>query len=638
LRVSLALAASLLLTFAGTASTLAQDKSRVEFNGHTSLQAGAKAPGGVTDDANVRPNHRGHDEADVHPARNSGAAAVAPAITAAAVAPAITAAAAAPTLPNPHHQHVVPADRSFSGFAGLTHYDQRTAGTGAYANTQLSDVPPDQGLCVGNNRVMEIVNNALAVYDQSGTRLAGPVALAQFFNRKPEIIRSTPVVYGDFLSDPRCYFDSGTRRWFITETQFARDPSTGAFEGPSSIIFAASETSNPVGGYFLYSFDTTDGDGTLPGHPGCPCFGDQPLLGANADGFFISTNEYPINGPGFNGAQVYALSKASLIAGNLPTVVHINAGAIPVPPPDQPNGGIWYSLQPATSPGGGDAGDEDSGAGNEYFLSALQFGPAPFDNRIAVWALTNTGSLASGSPDVKLLHTVITTESYGMAPAPSTFSAEQKRGSTPLRDLLGDVDPRETITANDDRMNQVVYAAGDLWSGVNTSIAAGDDDVPLVGIAWFDVTPSLHHGVLSATIHNQGYVSVNRQNVMFPSIGVNRSGQAAISFSLIGPGYYPTAAYSPIAGGAAGDVRVAGAGVGPNDAFDGYVAEGGANAPVRWGDYSAAVADSDGNIWVAAEYIGQSCKLAQFSLDTTCGGTRTILANWGTFIGKLPLP
>ncbi len=45
-----------------------------------------------------------------------------------------------------------------------------------------------------------------------------------------------------------------------------------------------------------------------------------------------------------------------------------------------------------------------------------------------------------------------------------------------------------------------------------------------------------------------------------------------------------------------------------------------------------AVADSDGSIWIAAEYVGQSCTDAQFAADTTCGGTRTFYANWGTFI------
>jgi len=50
---------------------------------------------------------------------------------------------------------------------GLTHADQRLAGTGAYTNTQFSTEPPDQGLCTGNGDVLEVVNAALRVRSAS---------------------------------------------------------------------------------------------------------------------------------------------------------------------------------------------------------------------------------------------------------------------------------------------------------------------------------------------------------------------------------------------------------------------------------------------------------------------------------------
>ena len=598
------------LVFSSTV-TLAEDQLPLNFRGLTSLEIGPQGRGGAQDDLVVRRSHRGHAAADVHSGFHS-------------VASALATTAVHVNIPHPQPQRVIAADTGFVGFPGLNHFDQRNAGTGKYANTNFSLEPPDQGLCVGQGFVMEVVNDALAVYSTSGSRLAGPVPLSQFFQLPPGILRSsTPPVFGPFISDPRCYFDPGTRRWFVTELEIDTDPNTGAPTDHSSVLIAVSQTSDPVGDYDLFSIDTTDGNGKLPGHPGCPCFGDQPLIGADANGFYITTNEFPIQGGSFNGAQVYAVSKAALVGGNLGTVVHINAGAIPVPLSDRASGGLWYSIQPATSP-------TAISSGTEYFLSALQFGPAPFDNRIAVWALTNTASLA-GEPDVHLLHIVITTESYGMAP--QNFSARQRRGPSPLRDALGDVDRLERLDGNDDRMNQVVFAAGDLWGGVNTSVA-GEEGISL-GIAWFDITPSLNDGRLSAAVHNQGYVTVAEQNVIYPSIGVNESGRAVLTFTLSGPRYFPTAAYSPVTG-QAGNVRVAGAGLGPEDGFTGYSTFRG-NGIARWGDYSAAVADANGDIWIAAEYIGQTCILAQFSADRTCGGTRSSLANWGTFIGRVPI-
>ena len=117
--------------------------------------------------------------------------------------------------PSPPGTPVVNNPGGATGFNGLTHADQRNAGTGIYANTQFSLEPPDQGLCVGHGFVLESVNLALAVYNQSGTRLTAPTALNQFYKRSPAINRVTGVT-GDFLSDPKCYWDPVGQRFIQT--------------------------------------------------------------------------------------------------------------------------------------------------------------------------------------------------------------------------------------------------------------------------------------------------------------------------------------------------------------------------------------------------------------------------------------
>ena len=91
-------------------------------------------------------------------------------------------------------------------------------------------------------------------------------------------------------------------------------------------------------------------------------------------------------------------------------------------------------------------------------------------------------------------------------------------------------------------------------------------------------------------------------------------------FTLVGPDYFPSAAFTRLSEGGTSSVRIAGAGVEPDDGFTGYAGVVGVSGPARWGDYSAAAADGE-NIWLATEYIP--------------GGTRTTLANWGTFITKV---
>ncbi len=510
--------------------------------------------------------------------------------------------------PKPAPSSIV-TDTSAPGFSGLTHAEQRLADNGS----QFSLVPPDQALCVGHGFVLESINTAVRVYHTDGSPASDVKAINPFFNLPSEIIRtSTPPVFGDFTSDPKCYYDAPTGHWFLTILQADTDPATGDFTGPTHVMIAVSQSNDPTGDWNLFSIDTTDGDGTLPGHPDCPCLGDQPLIGADANGFYVSTNEFSQFADGFNGAQVYAISKHAIetaTSGSSLSVVHINAGALPVPASDP--GGIWYSVQPATTPGNNYASANN---GTEYFMSALQFGPGALDNRIAVWALTNTASLSTASPDVSLSNVVIDSEVYGQPP-----DSAQKDGPLPLATSVKPAEHLEFLAGNDDRMNQVVFAGGKLWSGVNTVVSGNGPT--RVGIAYFIVTPSDPTGTLSATMTKQGYVALQQDDVLYPSIGVTASGKGVMTFTVAGSDYYPSAGYAKIdATTGAGTVHIAAAGAGPDDSFGGYHSFGGTGTD-RWGDYSAAVADENGNVWFACEYIPNA--------------PRTSLANWGTFVGHV---
>jgi hypothetical protein len=128
-------------------------------------------------------------------------------------------------------------------------------------------------------------------------------------------------------------------------------------------------------------------------------------------------------------------------------------------------------------------------------------------------------------------------------------------------------------------------------------------------------------GAFAPAVSSQGYVAVNNQSAIFPSIGVNASGQGVVAFSVVGPGLYPGSAWARIdAVHGVGPLMLAGAGAFPDDGFTGYSAFGG-NRVARWGDYSAAVSDEFGNIWVASEYIPNR--------------PRFIYANWGTFVSMV---
>ncbi len=512
-------------------------------------------------------------------------------------------AAAALNIPAPPVLPVTGPDPNFFGFLGLSTI------TNVTPNGGFTFEPPDQGLAVGNGFVLEAVNLQIAVFDAtSGNRLTSPVALNAFFHLAP-VFDPVTKSNGPFLSDPKCYFDPDLRRWFVTVLEIDVDPKTGDLLGRSHLLIAVSQTDNPLGSFNLFSIDTTD-DGTngTQIHFGCPCFGDQPLTGADRHGFFISTNEFTIPGilpfNAFNGANIYAMSKQKLVAGAPATVLHFSG--IPLAE------GIAYSVQPATSPDF----SREPGAGVEYFMSALDF-TGTLDNRIAVWAITNTQALSNLHPsNVQLLSTVVTSEVYGQPPP--AVQPPPPPGFT----LLNNKGHLELLDSGDDRMNQVVFANGLLWGGLNTII--GGPTGTRTGAAWLVINPTVHPGQLSATIRRQGYIAVAGDSTMYPSLGVTSSGRGAIVVTLVGPaatpafpfGFYPSVAYCTLAANASPTaVRVAASGQAPDDSFSADE-----NGVARWGDYTAAVADGDA-VWIAGEFIPP--------------GPRLRISNWGTLMGRV---
>ena len=526
-------------------------------------------------------------------------------------------------VPSVRNTAVTLVNRGFSGFPGLDHADQRLAGTGVFANTQFSKEPPDQGLCVGNGFVVETINTAIAVYRADGTLVSGPIALNQFFDLHPEFDRVN-IRFGDFTSDPRCYFDAPTNRFFVLLLQLDVDPPTGNFAGPTHQLLAVSQTGDPTGNWNLFALETT-GDGV-----NCPCFGDQPLLGADANGIYISGNAFSLVDGRFKGAQIYGLSKLFLAAGAIPPfVLHISL------PRNAADGALNRSVFPATRV----RGDEFSRFGTEYFLAT--FNQAALENQLVVWSLKGTEQLhfpPGPHTQFRFQRLPILSETFGVPP-----DALQKIGTLPLGSLVNPT-VRPSLATNAQNMQQVTFADGKLWSTVATVLNSPEDTVPAgafgdpnkAGVAWFAVHVN-NGNQLQASVQDQGYIAIKNANLLFPALGINREGQAAIGFSISGPDIFPSTGYVQSGEGddddGFGKIHVAGAGVNSEDGFTGYPSQ---NPPgvtpcnsatnpteceARWGDYGAAAIGADGSIWLAGEYIGPR--------------PRTVGANFQTFITRL---
>ena len=513
-----------------------------------------------------------------------------------------SASAAAPlaplaSLPGLAQSRVVPdLSSQLGGFAGLSNTDQVFSGTGFYKHTNYTLEPPDQALAVGNGFELEAVNNAVAIYNTAGKQIGPAVPINQFFRQAPELSGG---VYGESFSDPRAFYDPQSKRFLVEEWGQSVDPATGAGLPNSNIFLAVSKTSDPTGDYLIYAINTTY-DSVSPTQPQIP---DYTMLGADANGVYLSSNMFSLTQSVNPHVNFYVLPKAALVAGKSPSYVEFDGVGQSL----DTNSTLTFTIVPATTPPG--SGTAGARGGTEFFLST-PFEGSGVGSVLELWALSGTASLNSAKPALVLSEATLPCEEYAVAPR-----SQQKDGPRPLGQSLGQ--PVPTLESIGTRVMPIVYSQGLLWASLDTAVLGPRQEQ--AGLAYFVVKPSFDaKSALAGSIVRQGYVGVPGEDVSFPTIAVNASGQAVMTFALAGVDNYPSAAYVSFQDGL-DRVHVSGVGALPADGFTGYSIGGG--PPERWGDYSAVGTAEDGTIWLAQEYV-PSTKLKP----------RTKYANWGTYL------
>jgi hypothetical protein len=426
--------------------------------------------------------------------------------------------------------------------------------------------PPDQGLCVGRDStlagspktVWEPINLAARETTPGGTLLRPDVSLATLFQD----------TFAE--GDVRCLYDAATQSFYFTEIGFpvATGPAADDNNTTADVVVMNKR------GVAAYQFDTS-----LGGPGAGDCFGDQPKAGFDNNALVISTDEFC--GPtesNFEGALALVISKPELVA----EAATVNDSAIgPVSLAGNPVTG----MDPAIGTG------SDTG----YLVNSVPFlangDNNPVGNTLGLWTLSGSASVTTGHGTVRLTGKDLPSEPYAF-PVPATSTGN---GSTTTVD--GTVITSETaLNPDDSRISgpvEVTRGLGgqiQLWTALDAAVSP-NGEAARDAAAWFRIDATRQHVI------QQGYVTARNASLLYPAVGAPQFGSPEIVFTITSATINPSAAFTRLG---SDQITTVAAGAGPHLSF--------ADAPPfsspRWGDYSFAQPDPDGNgVWMATEYI-----------------------------------
>jgi hypothetical protein len=176
------------------------------------------------------------------------------------------------------------------------------------AEGQCNCVPPDTIGDVGPNHYVETTNIAIKVFDKNGNTVFGPQTFDAFFQGLGGTPCGTP---GQNNGDPFVFYDHMADRWVISDFAF---PGGIPGNGPFYQCIGVSDTADPAGTYTLYALQHEPSQITW--------IGDYPKFAAWDSGgnpaqnaYFFTVNLF--DGPtlAFEGVRVFALDRASMLAG-----------------------------------------------------------------------------------------------------------------------------------------------------------------------------------------------------------------------------------------------------------------------------------------------------------------------------------
>ncbi len=396
-------------------------------------------------------------------------------------------------------------------------------------------IPPDPNIAVGPNQIVQAVNTDIAVFDKNGNIYAG----------YPKLLGSVWTALGGACAtnnagDPIVQYDRLADRWLIAQL--------GSLSAPYSECIAVSQTSDPTGAYYLYSYSFGSN------------LNDYEKIGVwptATNPAYLATYNLFANGSSFVGGELCAYDRTAMLSGGTAAAV-------------------CYTIS-------GDGG---------YLPADLDGAAAPLD----------------GTPGIFLnFETSTTLRMYKIAPdfanpSNSTLSAASDIGVASFSEGCGGgtcVPQPGTNRQLDSLGDRLMYRLAYRRFGtdhesivVDHSVTAGSS----VGARWYELRETPPATAAAYSIYQQGTFAPDSAYRWMGSIASDQAGDLALGYSESSGSIYPSVAYT---------------GRTPLDALNTMEAEtimqpgaGSQTGYTRWGDYTAMRIDpsDDCTFWYVNEY------------------------------------
>jgi hypothetical protein len=412
--------------------------------------------------------------------------------------------------------------------------------------------PPDDNGAAGPSYYMQTINTVYAIYNKTGTLVAGPTNMNLLFSGV------TGATCND--GDPIVLYDEQADRWLAAEFSICGSN--------DYMLVAVSQTNNPTGSWYKYSFDVAD----MP---------DYEKFGIWQDGYYMGTNNS-------SGNDIYVFQRSQMLTGGTAQMVAFNNawrpttidGFMCVPPVD--NDG---TFAPAGSPG--------------------------------LFITMNDDAIGGGSDQLWIYELAVN----WTTPASSTFNRTQTLSVTAFDSNFGanwDNIKQLGTTRELDAIPQVImnapqYRNFGTYQTIVCCHTVDVDNTDHAGVRWYE----LRKTASTWSVRQTGTYAPDAHSRWMGSICLNGYNEIGLGYSVSSSTMNPAVRYA----GQSSTAYAAGAGT--LDVAEQVIINGSYSQTAynRWGDYSSMSVDPSDNktFWYTNQYMGSTStkktRIASFQIS-----------------------